>query len=101
MFLDIVEYRNLDGWSKDKKKGSSRFERIPKRLDNIVFVNSAKEYQNLIPESLSGNFTTKDFQKAAGRNLHHAQIALNVLKYVGAVTQVGKQGNAHVYERAT
>lgn len=101
VFLDIVEYRNLDGWSKDKKKGSSRFERIPKRLDNIVFVNSAKEYQNLIPESLSGNFTTKDFQKAAGRNLHHAQIALNVLKYVGAVTQVGKQGNAHVYERAT
>lgn len=36
VFLDIAEYRNLDGWSKDKKKGSSRYERIPESFVDMV-----------------------------------------------------------------
>ena len=29
VFIDMEEYRYLNGWSKDKKKGSSRCDRIP------------------------------------------------------------------------
>lgn len=98
VLLDIVEYRNLDGWSRDRKKGSSRNERIPERLADIVYVRNVSDYIKVfLPDSLPDEFTAKDYQKAAGMPLRGAQLAMNVLRYVGAVTQVGKRGGAFIY----
>lgn len=98
VFLDIAEYRNLDGWSKDKKKGSSRYERISESFVDMVYINNTKDYSKLMPNDLPEKFFAKDYKKASGLNLHNAQTALNVLKHVGSVVQTGKQGNALVYE---
>ena len=97
MFLDMKEYRYLNGWSKDKKKGSSRCERIPVALRDEVYINSPAEYVKLIPDTLGNGFTSADFAKAAGLNKTSATTALNVLNYVGVVERAGKKGRGYIY----
>lgn len=97
VMLDVTEYRNLDGWSEDKKKGSSRYERIPESINGKLYIDSLMDYEKLIPSDLPEHFTSRDYRNTTGLSLRTAQIALNVLKYVGGVNVAGKQGNAFIY----
>lgn len=97
MFIDLVEYRNLDGWSDNKKRGSSRYERIPIGLVDELLINTPKDYLKLMPPGLPQVFTTKDFKKVSGLSLNGAQTALNVLFHVGAVSKAGKSGRLTAY----
>ena len=99
MFIDMVEYRFLDGWSKDKKRGSTRYNRLPVDIVDEVYFRSAADYLQFVPDKLERYFTSKDYCSVAKVNLYTAQTALNILHYVGAVERVGKNGNLHVYER--
>ncbi len=95
--IDLEEYRYLDGWSQDKKKGSTRCDRIPTELVEEITVNGMDEYHALIPEGLEEEFTSRDFRRVSGLPLHRAQTALNVLHFVGAVDRIGKRGNLYLY----
>lgn len=99
VMLDMVEYRNLNGWSQDRKRGSSRFERIPTEIHEEIYIDSVLDYKKLIPENMPQQFTTRDYQQASGLSLKMAQTALNVLSSVGAVQRVGKKGRALLYEK--
>lgn len=100
VMLDVNEYRNLDGWSTDKKKGSSRFERIPVEIIDEITIGTIQDYAKLIPENLPGLFTAKDFKKASGLSLSNAQKALNILNYINYLERPGKFGNAFLYRTA-
>jgi hypothetical protein len=100
IFMNLEEYKFLDGWSEDKKKGATRCDRIPTELVEEIVISGPKDYQLLIPESLTDEFTSKDFKKASRLPMHHAQTALNILYYVGAVRRIGKKGNSFVYVKA-
>jgi hypothetical protein len=99
VMLSIEEYRRLDGWSRDKKRGSTRYERIPVALTGEIHIESVSDYARLIPDALPREFTVKDFQKASGLSPRSAGLALNVLHHVGAAERVGKRGNAFVYSK--
>lgn len=99
VLLEMTEYRNLNGWSADKKKGSSRCDRVPSALCGEVYLHSAADYIAQLPESLPKSFISKDFAQIARLSLSRAQTALNILHHVGAVKRVSKRGNAIVYER--
>jgi len=99
VMLDIEEYRYLNGWSEDGKKGSSRCDRIPIDIAAEIHIESIADYMKFIPEELPMQFTTKDYKKATGLSLSNAQTALNVLNYVSAVNRVGKKGNMYLYEK--
>jgi len=99
VMLDTIEYRNLNGWSKDKKKGSSRFERIPVDIIDEIYIETVSDYLKLIPSSIPQKFTTKDFKKSSGLSIKNAQTALNILHYIGAVEQTGKDGKLYLYEK--
>jgi hypothetical protein len=99
VMLNMEEYRFLDGWSQDKKKGSTRCDRIPTELVDEIIITGTEDYRLLIPESLGEEFTSRDFKKASGLSLSNAQTALNVLHYVGAVDRIGKKGNSYLYVR--
>jgi len=101
MLLDMREYRYLNGWSRDKKKGSTRCERIPVALKDELQIDSPAEYRKLIPDTLQGGFTSADFAKAAGLSRHAASTALNVLNFVGAVERAGKKGKSYLYHILT
>ncbi|WP_099205691.1 hypothetical protein [Scatolibacter rhodanostii] len=98
--LELTEYRYLNGWSANKKKGSSRCDRIPKNLIEECWIHSAYDYSAMIPQNLPDSFTTKDFSQLAKISLRAAQTAMNVLYAVNAVERVGKIGNAYCYQRS-
>lgn len=100
VMINLEEYRFLDGWSQDKKKGSTRSDRIPTELINELEIDGRQGYQLLIPDSLESEFTVKDYKKASGLPLHTSQTALHVLNYVGAIERIGKKGRAYLYQRA-
>ena len=99
IFIDIEEYRNLDGWSENKKKGSSRYDRIPVDIAGEAYFGEIEDYLQFVPYELDTHFTSKDYKKAAKINMHTAQTALNILHHIGTLRRVGKKGNLHIYER--
>lgn len=100
VMMDLEEYRFLDGWSTDKKKGSTRSDRIPTELIDELDIQGTDGYQLLIPESLDYEFTTRDYKKASGQSLPVSRTALHVLNYIGAIERIGKKGNTLIYRRA-
>jgi hypothetical protein len=99
ILMDMEEYRFLNGWSKDKKKGSTRSDRIPIQLIDEIIIESLEDYNKLIPANLKDNFTSKDFQKATRLSQTQSATALNILNHVGAVNRIGKKGRAYLYSR--
>ncbi len=96
--IDLEEYRLLNGWSRDKKKGSTRYDRIPIQLVELIYLDTAKDYRALVPNTLPKKFTSKDFSKAVHISLSSAQRALLILYQLGIVQRVEKQKNTYIYE---
>ena len=98
--VDLEEYRYLNGWSKDKKKGSTRCDRVPIALAEVIKIHEIDDYRIFIPEALSLQFTSKDYSTATKASLSTSQTTLNILHHLGIVKRVGKQGRSYLYERA-
>lgn len=99
VLLNMEEYRFLDGWSKDKKKGSSRCDRIPTDLIQELYISGPKDYNLLIPKSLGEEFTSRDYKKVTGLSAGASSTAVHVLNYVGSIERIGKKGRAYLYTR--
>lgn len=95
--VDAKEYRLLNGWSADKKKGSTRYDRIPVRLVDEILLAKKEDYLYLIPEGLTEVFTAKDFARKAKIPLRYAQTGLNILREIGIIKKAGTQGRAYLY----
>ena len=95
--IDMEEYRLLNGWSKDRKKGSCRYDRIPVDLFDEVSVYGREDYLQFLPESLPDVFTSKDLSKTAKIPMKIAGMVLHILAYLGITERVGKKGNAFLY----
>ena len=95
--VDVEEYRNLNGWSKDKKKGSTRSERIPVEYGDIIDIDCIEDYRKLIPSQIEKQFTSDMFAKSANVTIKSAQIALNILAYIGVIELIGKDGRKNLY----
>lgn len=98
VLLDMEEYKLLNGWSKDKKKGSGRYDRIPTELIEEIEITCIQDYMQFVPYELQGSFSSKDFAKAAHIPVSLAQTVLNILYEVGTVTRVGKEKNFYLYD---
>lgn len=97
LFIDIEETKLLDGWSRDKKRGATKYDRIPLALVDEMVFERVEDYRMMIPPELSG-FTTREYAKSTKIPLSHAQTALNIFHYLHVVERVGKQGNSYLYE---
>ena len=96
--IEAEEYRILDGWSKDKKKGSTKYEKIPVSLIDAVGF-AAKSVGELVPDTLAEEFTAPEFSKVMGLRGRKAYSALKLLCLVGAVEKGEKKGRSFVYRR--
>lgn len=96
LMTDLEEYRYLNGWSRDRKRGSHRKDRIPVRLQQIICVEPP-DFSALLPPDLPAAFTSADFAKAAKVSRRLAQVSLNVLNSVGTIQKSGKSGRMHLY----
>lgn len=96
--IDMEEYRLLNGWSKDRKKGSERYDRIPVKFVEEVCIERREDYMQLIPYELPEQFTVKDFAKEAGIQTKLAGVILLIMTDLKIVRRVGKIGKAYLYE---
>lgn len=96
LLIDMEEYRLQDGWSKDRKKGSHRFERIPVRLRDELLLEKPEDYRAFLPESLAEPFASAEFMNAASpRKIRtvSASSVMRILEEQGILEETGKQGN--------
>ena len=97
VLIDMNEYRLLNGWSTDKKKGSVRYDRIPIKIESELLLECIDDYLSLVPYDMPEVFTTKDYAKATKLTINRATTALNILYHIGVINRVGKKGNAYLY----
>lgn len=97
--IDMVEYKVLDGWSKDKKQGSTKLERVPVALIEDILFDQLEDYAKFVPHSLDIEFTVKDYQKATQLTPGKSSMSVNLLKNMGVITQIGKKGRSYLYTR--
>lgn len=97
VMIDAEEYRLLNGWSRDKKRGSSRYDRIPTKILDEFYIQRKEDFACMIPEKLPQTFTSKDFKEAGKMPIETARLVLNILTHVGTVKRIGKRGNSILY----
>lgn len=98
-FMEVEEYRLLNGWSRDRKKGSSRYDRFPKALLGEFRINQLTDYAQLIPANLQEPFTAQEFGRAVKERKEIAARVLHILNYLHIVERCGKEGRAYLYRR--
>lgn len=96
-FIEIEEYKLLDGWSRDKKKGATKTDRIPTKILGEYNINSPEDFYPLLPDTLSENFTSLDVSKEIGCNKDTARILLNLLQSFSYIKQTGTKNRYHLY----
>ena len=99
VMVDLEEYRSLTGWSRDRKRGSTRMERLPVAFGETIVLETAEDYRRLLPEALTEPFTTAELAACARLSPKTAQCTVNVLSWLGAIERSGKRGNAYLYCR--
>lgn len=96
VLMNMEEYRLLNGWSRDRKKGSTRYDRIPTEIIRETDITCFQDYMQFVPETLE-EFTIKDFAKEAHISQGLAEEVVPILYHMGVLTRVGKKGNAFIY----
>jgi len=95
LFIEEEEYRLLNGRrSRDRKRGSERFERLPSKLLGSMTLSSPADAAGLIPDDFPERFTAAELSKICrlrGRDIYRAARALELL---GLSEQNGKRGRA-------
>ena len=95
--LELEEYRLLNGWSKDKKRGSCRYDRIPIQLLDEIRFDRVEDYVQLIPYDLPEPFTAAELGKVVKERKEIASNVLHILHFLQVVERCGKSGNAYTY----
>lgn len=95
--IDIDEYRLLNGWSHNKKRGSTRYDRMPLSICDEIRVERREDFMQFVPVDLPEPFTITEFAKAAGIRRELAADAVPILMYLDILRREGKRGREYLY----
>ena len=96
LLLELEEYRLADGWSKDKKRGSNRYERFPTALLGDVTLWTPADYAAyFLPSALSAPdaegtppvFTAAAYAKATGVRGKATYSTIHLLERLGLIRE--------------
>ena len=93
LLLEVHDFRLLNGWSGDRKKGSNRYERLPLSLIDEIDLNTPADFIRFLPADLPDHFTVKDFSrltKLRGRDAYSAVRSLAALGVIVPAPPIGK-----------
>ena len=99
VLLEADEYRFLNGWSRDRKRGSERYEMIPTDISGIVQFKTDEDYAAFLPDVCRELFTASEFAKAAGMQKNKVYGVLKVFEARGLICRAGKRGRSNLYSR--
>ncbi len=97
VYMQVEDFRALDGWDKTHKRGSNRIERIPTRILREEVIDSPADYISYLPPELNTEFTAPEFSRLIKRTSRYTFYVLKLLEATGAVHAVGKRGRATLY----
>ena len=101
LLIQEEEVRRYDGRKGWRRKGWVTHERrLLQVVDRRLFETPA-DMGTLLPSTLNEPFTTSDLAFAIGGSRRLAQKMAYCLRKMGAITPVGKRGNAILYTRTT
>ncbi len=99
VLLEIDEYRILNGWSHDRKKGADKYDKIPMKLCDIVEINSENLKETLVPQGLSDCFVSNEFSKLTGLKGRKLSYSLKLLSLLGLIEKGERGAKGYVYKR--
>jgi hypothetical protein len=90
------EIRRKNGKGRRSRTWSVFDHRLLEVVDGVTLATLG-DFESLIPDSLKRPFTNRDLAGALERPLNIAQTMTYTLRRIGAVSEVGKRGNAILY----
>ena len=99
VLCDMEEFKRLDGWSRDGKRGATREERVPIAFHGTIDFVVPEDYAALIDVWPEGDFTAAEFAKLNRLRGRVSWYILQILQTVGVIIRSGKRGNAFLYRR--
>ena len=98
-FLELDEYRLLDGGGASRKLRSHRYELMPVSLTDTVRLTTREDYLAHFPTELPDQFTAKVFQKHTRLRGYALYDAIGVFEALGVITRVGKEGRSTLFQK--
>ncbi len=95
--IAVDDYRYLDGWSRDKKKGATKLDTVPTELISITDLTIPESLFSFIPEGLEDVFSRQEFAKATGLSGRSLWAALKVLETQRVIVKTEPDGRRHRY----
>ena len=100
--LEVEEVRLRDGWGRDGKRGSHRYEYIPLALLDEVVLACPEDYaEHFLPneDTLPSPFTAAQYARATGLRGKAAYALLHILTDLGFLAPADKIGRAGAWKR--
>lgn len=100
LLIDMDEYRLLNGWNENKKRGSLRCDRKPLALHDVIRIESKYDLSKILPPDFpDGEFKFSDFEKVMKMKNRTARYSLNTLIEYGAVEIIKKEKRSNIYRK--
>ena len=98
MLLEIDEYRILNGWSSDKKRGADKYDKIPVKLFDSVDVDASNLMETLVPQGLCSEFVSSDLSRLTGLKGRKLSASLKLLCLLGFIEKGERGAKGFIYK---
>lgn len=96
--IEAEEFRLLDGWGNGGKRGSHRYELMPRALLACYRLETREDYAAHFPE-MPAEFTAKEFGKSTRLRGYALYDALAVFEGLGIIEKCGTRGRAALWHK--
>ena len=96
--IEADEYRLLDGWGKGGKRGSHRYELLPRALTEVYRLSTREDFLAIFPE-MPPEFTAKEFGKSTRLRGYDLYDVLAVFEGLGIIEKCGTRGRAALWRK--
>ena len=106
-FIEMEEYKLLDGFGKSKKIKATKTDRIPLKILGEMRIDKKRDFLNFLPGFTDGKkqkdcplpkqFTNKDVAELTGFYLSYAEYLTNILCSLHLIKNIGYNGRYKLY----
>lgn len=97
-FVEVEQYRCLNGYGKQKKMRGEHIDRMPLALHEIVMLETPADYLALLPRDLPMQFCAVEAAQRAKCTESDMRMLLNLLAQLRVVEKCGKRGRANLWQ---
>lgn len=99
LLMEAEQYMKSTAKNTRSRKKYKKYELIPVNLLSVTVFSSVADYKSLIPDSLDGEFTVKQFSAASKIRGMDAYSAVHAFCDLGLLENSGKSGRANLYRK--